>query len=60
LEDDWQTAQMDLREETDQKALREGLAYSTTVPVRYNAEALKVVTYDCTSDRIGSLVKHLR
>jgi VWFA-related protein len=59
LGSDWQTLDMDLREETYRKALQEGIPYSTSIPASYNLEALKIVVYDFGSDRIGSTVKHL-
>lgn len=60
LGNDWQTINMDLGEESYQKALRDGVPYSTSIPLRYNVEVLKIVVYDLGGDKVGSTVRQLR
>lgn len=49
-----------LREETYQKVVREGIPCSTLIPRRGAMETLKVVVYDCGADKVGTVTKNIR
>ncbi len=60
LGQDWQTIDMNLKEATYQKVLREGIPATTSLPNAGNLDRLRVVVYDCTADKIGSTIRYLR
>lgn len=55
LGDVWETMEMNLKEATYRKVLKEGIPFSTTVPLQVPNETLKVVVYCYDNDKVGSL-----
>jgi hypothetical protein len=60
LGDVWQTLSLDLREDTWQKAARDGLPFSTRVPLQVPDQTFKVVVYSFEADRVGSVTTRLK
>jgi len=56
----WEKASLRLRDETYQRLLRDGLAYTTRVPLKGKARYVKVVVYDYAADMLGSAVVKVR
>jgi hypothetical protein len=56
---DWQTLDVDLWEETYQKVLRDGVPCSTSIPIPYSLEALKIVVCDVGNDKVGSVIRRI-
>jgi VWFA-related protein len=54
LGDSWEILEMNLKEDTYQKAMKEGISFSYRVPLKVSNEALKVVIYSYQSDKVGS------
>lgn len=55
----WERLDLNLRAETYQQALREGLRHTATVPVKGTARFVKVVVYEYASDRTGATIVRL-
>lgn len=60
LGDEWETMVMNLREETYQRVQKEGIPYSTRIPLQAPNESLKVVVYNYDNDKVGSLFAKVR
>ncbi len=50
----WRTIEGELKEDTYQQALENGIFYSTAIPLETEKQMLNVVVYDEKSDRVGS------
>jgi VWFA-related protein len=55
-----QTVDLNLREETWQKALKDGLPFSTRVPLQVAGQTFKIVVYSYEADKVGSVTMRLR
>ena len=55
LGDAWETMEMNLREETFQRVMKEGIPFSFLIPREVANESIKVVIYNYDSDKVGSL-----
>ncbi len=60
LGDLWQTLDLNLREETWQKALKDGIPFSTRVPLQAAGQTFKVVVYSYDADKVGSVTAKLK
>ena len=60
LGDLWQTLDLNLRDETWQKALKDGLPFSTRVPLQAGGQTFKVVVYSYDADKVGSVTARLK
>jgi len=60
LADVWENLDMDLSEETYQRALKEGIPYSVMMPVSPGRRNLKAIVYDIKSDKVGSRVRSVK
>jgi VWFA-related protein len=60
LGESWQTLDLNLREETWQKAQKEGLPFSTRVPLQVPDQTFKIVVYCYEADKVGSVATRLR
>jgi VWFA-related protein len=58
--DIWQKMDLNLSEATYQQMLKEGLTYSGRVTVTGLVKHVKVVVYDYTSDRLGTVLRQVR
>lgn len=56
LGDIWETLEMNLKEDTYQKAIKDGIPFSFRVPMKAKDESLKVVLYNYQTDKVGSLM----
>jgi VWFA-related protein len=56
----WQKMGLNLSDATHQRMMREGLTYSGRMPVTGLVKYVKVVVYDYTSDRIGTIMRQVR
>jgi VWFA-related protein len=54
LGDSWEILEMNLKEDTYQKAMKDGISFSYRVPMKAPDESLKVVIYNYQNDRVGS------
>jgi len=54
LGSDWRILEGQLKDETFNQAVKSGLSFSTTVPLKVRKQILKIVVYDEGSDRVGS------
>jgi hypothetical protein len=60
LGDLWQTLDLNLREDTWQKALKDGVPFSTRVPLQAAGQTFKIVVYSYDADRVGSVTTRLK
>jgi VWFA-related protein len=60
LGDLWQTVDLDLREETWLKAVKDGLPFSTRVPLQAPGQTFKIVVYSYEADKVGSVTTRLK
>jgi VWFA-related protein len=60
LGDSWQDVALNLHDESWQRAQRDGIAFSTRVPLRAADQQFKVVVYSYDADKVGSTVVHLK
>jgi hypothetical protein len=60
LGDLWQTLELNLREETWQKALKEGIPFSTRVPLQAAGQTFKIVVYSYDADKVGSVTARMK
>ncbi len=60
LGDLWQTLDLNLREESWQKALKDGVPFSTRVPLRAAGQTFKIVVYSYEADKVGSVTARLK
>jgi VWFA-related protein len=60
LGDSWQEVALNLREATWLRAQKEGIAFSTRVPLRVADQQFKVVVYSYDADRIGSVITKVK
>ncbi len=60
LGDYWDAREMNLKPETYQKVMKDGIPYDLRIPRAAPNETLKVVLYDYGSDRIGSLTTKVK
>jgi ribosomal protein L25 (general stress protein Ctc) len=51
---------LNLHDESWQRAQRDGIAFSTRVPLRAADQQFKVVVYSYDADKVGSTVVHLK
>ena len=58
--DQWETLEMNLREGTFQRVMKEGIPYSMRIPLQGSNQALRVVVYNYDSDRVGSLMTKVK
>jgi hypothetical protein len=56
LGDSWEILEMNLKEDTYQKVMREGIPFSFRIPMRAPDESMKVVLYNYRTDKVGSLM----
>ena len=56
----WQKMDLNLSEATYQRMLREGLPYSGRVTVTGIVKHVKIVVYDYATDRVGTIMRHVR
>jgi VWFA-related protein len=56
----WQTVDLNLKEETYQRLLTEGLRHASDIPITGSARYVKVVVYDYRADRLGSAIVRLQ
>jgi hypothetical protein len=56
----WQTLDLNLRDDTWQKALKDGLPFSTRVPLQAGGQTFKVVVYSYEADKVGSVTARLK
>ena len=54
LGSEWKILEAQLKEETYRQAMKSGMLFSTTVPVKAEKQMVKIVVYDEHSDRAGS------
>jgi hypothetical protein len=54
------TMDMNLREETYQRVMKSAIPFSILIPYQVPKQILKIVVYDCGSDKIGSLIQQMR
>jgi VWFA-related protein len=52
--EDWKTMDLNLQEETFGRFMQSSIPFSTIIPVKEPRQILKVIVYDCGSDRVGS------
>ena len=60
LGDDWQELDLNLKPDTWQRIQREGLGFSTRVPLKAPGQTFKIVVYSYETDRVGSVVIGLK
>ena len=60
LGDLWQTLDLNLRKDTWQKALKDGVPFSTRVPLQAAGQTFKIVVYSYDADRVGSVTTRLK
>ncbi|MBZ5555538.1 MAG: VWA domain-containing protein [Acidobacteriia bacterium] len=60
VESRWDTLHMTLNDETYQKVMKEGIPFSTQIPLQWNGQTVKVVVYNYDNDRIGSLMTKVK
>ncbi|MBZ5537282.1 MAG: VWA domain-containing protein [Acidobacteriia bacterium] len=58
--DQWETLDMNLREGTYQRVMKEGIPFSMRVPFLGPNQALRVVVYNYDNDRVGSLMTRVK
>jgi len=56
LGDSWKTLEMNLKEETYQRVLKEGIPFSLRIPMQAPEESIKVVLYNYQNDKVGSVM----
>jgi VWFA-related protein len=56
----WQTLDLNLREDTWQKAVKQGLPFSTRVPLQTAGQTFKIVVYSYEADKVGSVTTRLK
>jgi VWFA-related protein len=56
----WQTLNLNLKDDTWQKAQKDGLPFSMRVPVQADNQTFKVVVYSYEADKVGSALARLR
>jgi hypothetical protein len=54
LGDSWEVLEMNLKEDTFQKVMKEGIPFSFRIPMKAPGESLKVVLYNIQTDKVGS------
>jgi VWFA-related protein len=54
LGDSWEVLEMNLKEDTYQRVLKDGITFSYRIPMKAPDESLKVVIYNYQTDKIGS------
>jgi Ca-activated chloride channel family protein len=54
LGSDWRILEGQLKEETYQQAVKSGVAFATTIPLKVPQQILRIVVYDEGSDKVGS------
>ena len=54
LGDSWEVLEMNLKEDTFQKVMKEGIPFSFRIPMKAPDESLKVVLYNIQTDKVGS------
>jgi VWFA-related protein len=54
LGDSWETLEMNLKEDTYQKVMKEGIPFSFRIPMKTHNESIKVVLYNYQIDKVGS------
>jgi VWFA-related protein len=60
LGEDWKTMDLNLQEETYRHVTQSSIPFSTMIPLKVPNQILKVIVYDCGSDRVGSAVVKIR
>jgi hypothetical protein len=60
MADVWENLDMDLSEETYQRARKEGIPYSVMMPVSPGRRNFKAIVYDIKSDKVGSRVRSVK
>jgi hypothetical protein len=60
LGDLWQTLDLNLREESWQKALKDGIPFSMRVPLQAAGQTFKIVVYSYEADKVGSVTTRLK
>ncbi len=60
LGDEWKTMEMNLREETYQRVLKEGIPFSLRLPLLVPNQNLRVVVYSFGNDKVGSSFAKVR
>ncbi len=60
LGDLWQTLDLNLRDETWQKAVKDGIPFSTRVPLQTAGQTFKIVVYSYEADKVGSVTAKLK
>lgn len=60
LGDLWQTLELNLRPATWERAKKEGISYSTRVPLAAQGQTFKIVVYSYEADLVGSVTTKLR
>jgi len=60
LGQDWKTMDLNLQEETYQHLTQSSIPFSTMIPLKVPNQTLKVIVYDCGSDRVGSALTKIR
>ncbi|MBZ5535145.1 MAG: VWA domain-containing protein [Acidobacteriia bacterium] len=60
LGDQWETLEMNLREETYQRVMKEGIPFSMRVPIEVPNQNLRVIVYNYNNDKVGSLFAKVR
>jgi VWFA-related protein len=56
LGDVWDTMEMNLREETYQRVMRDGIPFSVRIPMKEPGETFKIVVYNYENDKVGSVM----
>jgi VWFA-related protein len=59
LGSDWRILEGQLKEETYNQAVKSGVSFATTVPLKVPQQILKIVVYDEGSDKVGSKMVRL-
>jgi VWFA-related protein len=54
LGDAWEVLEMNLKEDTYQRVLKDGISFTYRIPMKVPDESLKVVIYNYQTDKVGS------
>jgi VWFA-related protein len=60
LGDQWETLEMNLREETYRRVIKEGIPFSVRIPMQVPNQNLRVVVYNFDNDKVGSSFSKVR
>jgi hypothetical protein len=56
LGDVWDTMEMNLREESYQRVMKDGIPFSVHIPMKEPGETFKIVVYNYENDKVGSVM----